>query len=421
MGKEEAILIGIDSTAPGVSISIQDTLDELEMLVNVAGGIVIERFTQKRKNPDPATYIGKGKVEEIAEFIEQHEPDIVVLNNELTFVQIENLETRFECKVIDRSELILDIFASRARSHQARLSVELAQLEYQLPRLKRMWTHLSRMEGGIGVRGPGEKQLETDRRLARKQIQVLKRKLQKIEDHIARGIDSRSSEYTVALVGYTNTGKSTLMRNISGKDVLVRDELFATIDTRTARVDLGNNNIIILSDTVGFIDHIPHNLIESFKATLLHARTADILLHVIDSSSPMMDERIVIVEEILEEIGCAGIKTIKVFNKIDQASDNVLVRNAADRYENSVIISALNGDNVESFKELIKDCLREMKYNIWVDIPLTDGKLISMVQGTSEVHSSEYTADRVKMEISASKDMMEYLVNKGCVSADGEC
>jgi len=409
--RERAFAVGVNTELTKEQFGY--SMEELESLICVAGGEVIETVIQHRKTPDPAFFIGKGKVSDIQKRIEALRPDLIVFNSELSPVQVKNLEDSFERKVVDRSELILDIFASRARTRQACLSVELAQLEYQLPRLKRMWTHLSRMEGGIGTRGPGEKQLEADRRLARRQIGQYKKKLAKIEDRIERWISSRSDEYNVALVGYTNTGKSTLMRRLSSKKVAVKDELFATIDTRTARVDLGDNNIILLSDTVGFIDHIPHDLIESFKATLMHAKNADLLLHVIDSSSPEAERRIRTVDAILEEIGCGDIDILRVFNKIDITPDRVCIRDLAGKSDRAVIVSVQEGENMDALVSLLKRIIREHRQVFRIEVDVRKGKLIAQIRRSAEIIECDYTENTARMELYGTSEFAEYLSSRG--------
>lgn len=409
--RERTFIVGVNTEAAKGPFS--HSMKELASLVQVAGGDVIETFTQQRNRTDPAYFIGKGKVKEIKTQVSDKRPDCIVFNSELSPVQAKNLEDMFECKVVDRSELILDIFANRARTKQASLAVELAQLEYQLPRLKRMWTHLSRMEGGIGTRGPGEKQLETDRRLARRQIQRYRKQLDRIEDRIERWIDSRSGEFNVALVGYTNTGKSTLMKWFSSKKVAVRDELFATIDTRTARVGLGENDVILLSDTVGFIEHIPHDLIESFKATLMHARNADLLLHVIDSSSPEVENRIRVVEGILDEIGCGDIDTVRVFNKMDIARDGVYIRNLADESGKAVLISAKDGDNMDSLIALLKNIMKKRTCTFRVNVKLERGKIISEIRKSAELLACTYADNSARMEIRGTPGFAGYLRSQG--------
>jgi len=409
--KERVLTVGVNTGMPRERFLY--SMEELESLVRVAGGEVVGRFTQNRLTPDPAYYVGRGKIGEIAAGVRANRADTVVFNSELSPAQVKNLEEALECKVIDRSELILDIFALRARTKQARLSVELAQLEYQLPRLKRMWTHLSRMEGGIGTRGPGEKQLETDRRLARRQIQRYRRWLRKIEGRIERWVESRAGEYNVALVGYTNSGKSTLMRWFSDKNVPVKDELFATIDTRTARVDLGEGYTILLSDTVGFIEFIPHDLIESFKATLMHARSADLLLHVIDSSAPDIEHRIEVVKGILEEIGCGGIETVHVFNKIDLAADTVYLRAVAERNGRAVLVSAKTGENMESLAEAVRGVFRTRRKIFSFRVDLGEGKLLAYIRRSAEIVATRYNRNAVEMKVYGTERLKGWLERHG--------
>ncbi|MEE9414238.1 MAG: GTPase HflX, partial [Acidimicrobiales bacterium] len=277
MESESAILVGVH--LPEASI-LDDGLAELAGLVETAGATIVGRMTQNRKAPDKTTYLGRGKVEELGLLVEASDADIVVFDNDLSPAQIRNLEQAIGVKVLDRTEVILDIFSTRAQTHESRLAVELAQLEYSLPRLKRMWTHLSRMKMGVGMRGPGEKQLETDRRLVEKRITDLRNNLKQIEKRKEREVAARGDRMTVSLVGYTNAGKSTLMNTLTEATVLAEDKLFATLDTRTKRWHLPGWGPVLLSDTVGFIRNLPHRLIASFKATLEEARQADLLIHV---------------------------------------------------------------------------------------------------------------------------------------------
>ena len=263
------------------------------------------------------TYLGKGKVDELKQLVDANDADVIMFDNDLSPAQTRNLEEATGVKVLDRTELILDIFASRAQTHQARLAVELAQLQYSLPRLKRMWTHLSRLKMGIGMRGPGEKQLEVDRRLVEKRIDDLRSELKTIERRKEREVAGRSDRMTVSLVGYTNAGKSTLLNALTGADVLAENKLFATLDTRTRRWQLPGWGPVLLSDTVGFIRDLPHHLIASFKATLEEARQADLLLHVADASNPAASEQIAVVYEVLEELGIEAKDTLLVLNKVD--------------------------------------------------------------------------------------------------------
>ncbi len=312
---ERAVLVSVALPhRPWIS---DDPLDELRGLATTAGAVVVASILQKREHVVPASYIGKGKLVELQEAVEAHDADVVIFDNDLSPAQTRNLEKATSIKVIDRSELILDIFASRARTVAARLQVELAQLEYALPRLRRMWTHLSRYKGGIGLRGPGETQLEEDRRLVTLRIRDLKAKLVVVQARKQREVRGRSEEHTVSLVGYTNAGKSTLMNALTGADVYVEDKLFSTLDTRTRQWHLPPPPMtaesaatrggykVLLSDTVGFIRDLPHHLIASFKATLEETRQARLLLHVVDASSPFAERQIQAVTSVLKELDCA--------------------------------------------------------------------------------------------------------------------
>lgn len=298
---------------------VKEYLDELEFLVDTAGGFVLNRFVQKLDRPDASSYIGKGKLEEIRAYVKENDIDLVVFDDELSPSQHRNLERTVKCRVIDRSNLILDIFASRARTAHAKTQVELAQYQYILPRLAGMWTHLERQRGGIGVRGPGEKEIETDRRIVRDKIALLKKKLEQIDKQKTTQRSNRGSLVRVALVGYTNVGKSTIMNILSKSKVFAEDKLFATLDTTVRKVVIGNLPFL-LSDTVGFIRKLPHHLIESFKSTLDEVRESDILVHIVDISHPNFEEQINVVNQTLEEIGAANKQTLILFNKIDKYS-----------------------------------------------------------------------------------------------------
>ena len=304
---------------------------------------MVGQLTQRREAPDAATYLGNGKVEELTALAAANDADLVIFDNDLSPGQTRNLEKAIGLKVLDRTELILDIFASRARPHEARLAVELAQLEYAMPRLKRMWTHLSRQKKGVGLRGPGEKQLEEDRRLVENRIKDLRRQLDAIERRKQREVAARRDLMTVSLVGYTNAGKSTLMNALTGADVFVQDALFATLDTRTRRWQLPGWGPVLLSDTVGFIRDLPHHLIASFKATLEEARQADLLLHVADAANPAVYEQIAAAYKVLEEIGIQQKDTLLVINKIDALPDRVRLDGLLSRYPDAVPISARTG------------------------------------------------------------------------------
>jgi GTP-binding protein HflX len=315
--KERVVLVGAIIGRQSEEL-VNEYLDELEFLVDTAGGQAIQRFTQKLDRPEPSTFIGKGKFEEVTQYVNENEVSLVVFDDELSPSQYRNLERAMKCRVIDRSNLILDIFAQRARTAHARTQVELAQYQYLLPRLAGMWTHLERQRGGIGLRGPGEKEIETDRRIVRDKIALLKEKLKHIDKQKATQRSNRGSLVRVALVGYTNVGKSTIMNLLSKSEVFAEDKLFATLDTTVRKVVVGNLPFL-LSDTVGFIRKLPHHLIESFKSTLDEVRESDILVHVVDLSHPAFEEQITVVKETLNEITKGEEKTtIMVFNKIDK-------------------------------------------------------------------------------------------------------
>ncbi len=324
--RERAILVGV--LLPHSDATPDDPLEELRGLAKTAGLQIVGSLLQKRQQIDIATYIGSGKVEELKAIVEAEEADVVVFDNDLGPAQTRNLEKKLEVKVVNRTELILDIFATHAQTHEAHLQVELAQLEYAMPRLKRMWTHLSRYKGGIGVRGPGEKQLEEDRRLVGHRIQELKAKLAKIQAQKEREVASRDDVPTLSLVGYTNAGKSTLMNALTEAGVLVEDKLFATLDTRTRRWRFRGGGQALLSDTVGFIRDLPHALVASFKATLEEARQADLLLHVVDASSPEAENQIRAVKSVLAELGLEDHPTLLVLNKSDKVPDRSYPRRA---------------------------------------------------------------------------------------------
>ena len=312
---EKAILVSV--CASGTTMErTEECLNELAFLLDTAGGIPVKQVVQKLERPDPRTYVGSGKLEEIKEYKNALDADFLVFDDELSPAQLRNLEKEFGCRILDRTTLILDIFAKRARTSIAKTQVELAQLQYMLPRLTRMWTHLERQRGGIGMRGPGETQIETDRRLITEKIALLKEKLQAIDKQKVLQRKNRESLVRVALVGYTNVGKSTLMNLLSKSDVFAENKLFATLDTTVRKVVLGNLPFL-LTDTVGFIRKLPHGLVESFKSTLDEVCEADILMHVVDISHPDYEEQINAVNKTLEEIGANDKPTILVFNKID--------------------------------------------------------------------------------------------------------
>lgn len=353
---ETAIVVGMIHNKQFRS-QVNKYLDELVLLAETAGVVTKLRVTQERDRIDPATFIGIGKVQEIAEIAEREQIDLVLFDDDLSPVQVRNIEKYIKCKILDRSGLILDIFASRAKSKESMTQVELAQLQYLLPRLTRQWTHLSKQYGGVGTKGPGEQQIETDRRAVRARISHLKEKLDAIgkEREIQR--KGRKEFIRAAIVGYTNAGKSTLLKLLSGADVVVKDKLFATLDTTVRQVKLTQKTTILLSDTVGFIRKLPPHLIASFKSTLAETSEADILLHVIDISHPHFEEHITVVNETLDDLNASGKPTIYVFNKIDKFTDRSIISELSNQYQPSVFISARRGINVSSLTEKLLDLL----------------------------------------------------------------
>lgn len=373
---ETVVLIGI-ITKDQDEIQSKEYLDELEFLTYTAGGEVVKRFTQKMAMPNPKTFIGSGKMEEVQAYVKAHEVGTVIFDDELSPAQERNISKILKCKILDRTNLILDIFAQRAQTSYARTQVELAQCEYLLPRLKGMWTHLERQKGGIGMRGPGETEIETDRRIVRDKIALLKAKIKTIDKQMAVQRGNRGKMVRVALVGYTNVGKSTLMNVISKSQVFAENKLFATLDTTVRKVVIGNLPFLV-SDTVGFIRKLPTQLVESFKSTLDEVREADLLLHVVDISHSNFEEHIESVNQILDEIGAKDKPTIMVFNKIDAYSatpmseDNDTLTTANYTIEDwrhtwmarigdkALFISALNKENMEEFRKLVYKEVRDI-------------------------------------------------------------
>ncbi|MEZ6071226.1 MAG: GTPase HflX [Pirellulales bacterium] len=391
---ENAFLVGI--TLPDAPV-LEDPLAELAGLAETAGARVVGRLQQRRERPDTATYLGKGKVEELAGLVAAIDADVVIFDNDLSPAQTRNLEKSLEVKVLDRTELILDIFASRAQTHEARLAVELAQLQYSLPRLKRMWTHLSRLKMGIGMRGPGEKQLEVDRRLVERRIHDLQREIDTIHQRKERQVAARSDRMTVSLVGYTNAGKSTLLNALTGADVKAEDKLFATLDTRTRRWQLPGWGPVLLSDTVGFIRQLPHELIASFRATLEEARQANLLLHVADATSPDVFEQVTAVYRVLEEMGIEEKDTLLVLNKADALPDPARLDALRLRYPHAVSVSALSGAGLDDLACAVSDALSRSFIEVDIETSVANGKLMAYLAASGEVLSKHYSNDRVRI------------------------
>lgn len=364
---ERAVLVQIDFGQD----AIDERLSELELLAGSAGASVEGVLRAKRRAPDPAMFIGKGKVQELADLIAQSEADLVIFNHDLAPGQQRNLERALACRVIDRTSLILDIFALRAKSHEGKLQVELAQLEHLATRLVRGWTHLERQKGGIGLRGPGETQLETDRRLLGERVKVLRGKLVKLERqrHVRRRARARRDVLSVSLVGYTNAGKSTLFNAMTKADAYAADQLFATLDTTSRRLYLGDAGNIVLSDTVGFIRELPHSLVAAFHATLEETVAADLLLHVVDSSSEDRDAQIEAVNAVLGEIGAGDVPQILVWNKIDKTGRSPQAeRDACDRIRR-VFASARTGEGLDLLRSALSDAAHAFHENLRRDEP----------------------------------------------------
>ncbi len=375
---ETVVLIGVINRGQNQE-KVNEYLDELEFLTFTAGGEVLKRFVQKVDVPNPKTLIGSGKIKEVEAFVEEHEVGSVIFDDELSPAQQRNIEKILRCKILDRTSLILDIFAQRAQTSYARTQVELAQYEFLLPRLTGLWTHLERQKGGIGMRGPGETEIETDRRIVRDRITLLKKKLLKIDRQMETQRGNRGALVRVALVGYTNVGKSTLMNVISKSKVFAENKLFATLDTTVRKVVIGNLPFL-MSDTVGFIRKLPTQLVESFKSTLDEVREADLLLHVVDISHPQFEEHIDAVNKILAEIKSADKKSIMVFNKIDQyehetiEADDLITEKTGKHFtieewkktwmqkvgDRAIFISALNKENLDEFRKRVYDEVREI-------------------------------------------------------------
>lgn len=411
--KERAILVA----AVVRSLDKADGLSELTALAESAGAVVVDRFQQKIRKINPSTYIGKGKAEQLGTRIKRFNADVVIFDNDLSPGQIRELEKIVEAKVLDRSELILDIFATRARTKQAKLQVELAQLEYTYPRLTRMWSHLDTVAGagggttagavgGIGTRGPGEQQLEIDRRLVSKRITELKRELANIDQRRIREINGRRGLFKICLVGYTNAGKSTLLNKLTNADVFVEDRLFATLDTRTRRWVPSKGVEVLLSDTVGFVKSLPHQLVASFKATLEEAVNADLLLHIVDVSNSDTLNQIESVNKVLEEIGCRQKPILEVLNKVD------VVKNISDfdilqtLYPDAVSISARTGFGLDVLGEMVTAKYKGLELLIRVTASHSNGKVQSFLRAHGNILNEQYSDNTVLIEAQLGRNQL---------------
>jgi GTP-binding protein HflX len=411
--KERAILVAAVIRVPDGP----DDLAELTALAESAGAVVVDRFQQKIRTINPATYIGKGKADQLAGRVRRFKADVVIFDNDLSPGQIRELEEIIKIKVLDRSELILDIFATRAKTRQAKLQVELAQLEYTYPRLARMWSHLDSVAGaggataagavgGIGTRGPGEQQLEIDRRLVSKRITELKRELVNIDKRRIREINARKGLFKICLVGYTNAGKSTLLNTLTDAGVLVEDRLFATLDTRTRKWKPARGAEVLVSDTVGFVKNLPHQLVASFKATLEEAVNADLLLHIVDVASPDALQQIESVNNVLEEIGCGQKPILEVFNKVD------IVRRIGDfemlqtLYPDAVCISAKTGYGLEELNEAVAVRYRGTELLLRVASSQSNGKVQSFLRAHGQILNEQYQDSSVLIDAKLGRNQL---------------
>ena len=395
--QERAILVAAVSQAYGKG----DDLTELTALAESAGAVIVDRLQQKIRTINPSTYIGRGKAEELAQRVKRFKADVVIFDNDLSPAQIRELEEIIKIKVLDHSELILDIFATRAKTRQAKLQVELAQLEYTYPRLTQMWAHLDTLAGaggataagvvgGIGTRGPGEQQLEIDRRLVSKRITELKRELVNIDKRRIREIDGRKGLFKICIVGYTNAGKSTLLNALTDAGVLVEDRLFATLDTRTKRWSPARGAEVLISDTVGFIKKLPHQLVASFKATLEEAINADLLLHIIDVSNPEALKQIESVNAVLEEIGCGGKPILMVLNKVDCLQSLSQLEMLQTLFDDAIAISAKAGFGLDKLAEKIAETYKGAELLVRVSSPQSNGKVQSYLRAHGKIVSEQY-------------------------------
>ena len=383
----------------GESNGVTEPLEELRGLVESAGVEVVGTLTQKRRTPDPATVMGSGKLEELKTMVDGLGAQLVVFDNPLSPSQGRNLERELNTVIVDRSEVILDIFASRARTYEAKLQVELAQLLYFRPRLKRMWSHLERIEGGVGAgRGPGEKQLETDRRLVDRRIDELKRKLKNVEKHRRQMVSQRRDHMTVSLVGYTNAGKSTLMNAVTGADVFAADQLFATLDTRTRKWSVPNWGDVLLSDTVGFVKNLPHHLVASFRSTLEEARNTDLLLHVVDASHPEAGQQVETVNHVLDEIGVDHSNMLLVLNKCDVVDDRSVVDILRLEHDDAVAVSAATREGLDRLEAAIAERLGNGYVNIEIEAFAGDGRLHHFLAEHADVRDTRYVDSDVIYE-----------------------
>ncbi len=403
---ERAMLVALDTKEFSREV-VEEHLAELEELADTAGAETIFKIIQTKSKMDSAYYIGKGKAEELAQLVELNDINIIIFDDDLTPVQVRNLETLFKKKVIDRSGLILDIFASRAKTKEAKTQVELAQLQYMLPRLTRAWTHLSKQYGGIGTKGPGETQIETDRRIIRTRIAHLKEKLTQIESHRTTQNAGRKNTIRIAIAGYTNAGKSTLFNLLTSADVFAEDKLFATLDSTTRNLDVYQTEKILISDTVGFIRKLPPQLVASFKSTLSEVREADIIFHVVDVSHPYYEDHIKVVDETLKDFGSKDKKVVLIFNKIDLLKDKSKINFIRNNHKDCILISAKRGMNISLLKSKLRELIEDNFVEEKIRLKLNESKKVSQIHSLAEVIKTDYTDDEIKIHYKSSRQNSE--------------
>ena len=415
--QERALLVAV--ILPDSSVDPADPLGELRSLARTAGAQVVDEMVARRQRPHPGLYVGSGKAEQIAERADQNGVDVILFDNDLTPAQIRDLEEITKRKILDRSELILDIFAAHARTRQSRLQVELAQLEYTYPRLRRMWTHLDTVAGGattaaaavggIGTRGPGEKQIEIDRRLVQRRVTYLRKQLTEIDRRKVREVRSRADIFCVCLVGYTNAGKSTLMNLLTGAETYVADQLFATLETKTRRWDLGGGQTVLLSDTVGFVRDLPHHLVASFRATLEEAIGADLLIHVADASHERVAREIEAVEKVLDELGCDRTRLLLALNKVDRINDPAVYTVLSQQFPKACLISAATGRGAGDLVERVGERAGGVPLRVTLRADCTNGRLMQYIARHAHVEAQTYAGATACIEAMMARNHVDGL------------